>query len=99
MNWEITLLQNLQTIRNPGLTALMEAISFMAESLFLVIIIATLYWCVNKKKTIRLAWLVLFSGVANGVIKNIIRAPRPFQKGVVSQIGRASCRESVYVLV
>lgn len=86
MNWEIQLLQSLQSIRNPGLTAFMEAISFMAESIFLVIIIATLYWCIDKKKTLRMAWLILFSGVTNGILKNLIRAPRPFQKGVVSPL-------------
>lgn len=86
MNWEIELLQNLQNIRNPFLTAIMEAFSFMAESLFLVIIVATLYWCIDKKKMVRLAWLVLVSGVTNGILKNIIKAPRPFQKGVVSPL-------------
>lgn len=86
MSWEIEILQTLQTIRNPFLTACMESISFMAESLFLLIIIATLYWCVDKKKTIRIGWYVLFSGVTNGIVKNIVRAPRPFQRGVVSPL-------------
>lgn len=83
MNWEIELLQKLQSIRTPFLTAFMEAVSFMSESLFIVFIIATLYWCINKEKVTRMAWIVLVSGVANGVIKNIFKAPRPFQKGVV----------------
>lgn len=86
MNWEIGILQGLQSIRNPLFTACMEAVSFMAESLFLVVIIATLYWCIDKKKTIRIGWYILVSGVTNGVIKNIVRAPRPFQRGVVSPI-------------
>lgn len=86
MNWEIQVLQFLQEIRNPFLTAIMEAITFMAESLFLIMIISLLYWCVDKKKSIRIGWIVLFSGVANGIVKNIVKMPRPFQKGVVSPI-------------
>lgn len=86
MNWEIQVLQFLQEIRNPFLTAIMEAITFMAESFFLIMIISLLYWCVDKKKSIRIGWIVLFSGVINGMIKNIVKMPRPFQKGVVSPI-------------
>ncbi len=86
MNWEIQLLQMLQAHRTPGLTAFMEAISFMAESTFVVAIIATLYWCINKEMTKRMAWLLLLSGVTNGIVKNLVRAPRPFQKGVVSPL-------------
>lgn len=86
MNWEINILQTLQEIRTPFLTTFMEAITAMAESLFLVVIIAILYWCVNKKKSIRIAWIVLLSSVVNGMVKNIVRMPRPFQKGVVSPL-------------
>lgn len=86
MNWEVQLLQFLQEMRNPLLTALMEAISFMAESLFAVAIIATLYWCVDKSRMIRFAWMILVSGVTNGVLKNIVKAPRPFQTGVTTPL-------------
>lgn len=86
MYWEIKVLQTLENIRTPLLTALMETITFLAESIFLVILIATIYWCIDKKKGARLAWIVLGSGVINGVFKNIFRAPRPFQKGVTTPL-------------
>lgn len=86
MNWEIQILQFLQEIRNPFFTSLMEAITFMAESLFIVVIIALLYWCVDKQKSLKIAWIVLFSSVINGVVKNIVKMPRPFQRGVVTPI-------------
>lgn len=86
MNWEIVILQALQNIRNPFLTSIMEAITAMAESLPLVIVIAVLYWCGDKKKTVRIGWAMLCSTVVNGVIKNIVKAQRPFQKGVVTPV-------------
>lgn len=86
MNWEIQILQFLQEIRNPFLTSIMEAITFMAESLFIVLVIALLYWCVDKKRSIKLGWIVLFSSVINGVVKNIVKMPRPFERGVVTPI-------------
>ena len=86
MNWEIAILQALQNIRNPFLTSIMEAITALAESLPLVIVLAILYWCSDKKKTVRIGWAVLCSTVVNGVIKNLIKAPRPFEKGVVKPL-------------
>lgn len=86
MNWEIQILQFLQEIRNPFLTSIMEAITFMAESLFIVVVIALLYWCVDKQKSLKMAWIVLFSSVVNGIVKNIVKMPRPFQKGIVTPI-------------
>ncbi|MEG0014885.1 MAG: phosphatase PAP2 family protein [Cellulosilyticaceae bacterium] len=86
MNWEIQILQFLQEIRNPFLTSIMEAITFMAESLFIVVIIALLYWCVDKQRSLKIAWIVLFSSVINGIVKNIVKMPRPFQRGIVTPI-------------
>lgn len=86
MNWEIIFLQQLEGIRQPFLTALIEAITFFAESGFVALVIAILYWCVDKRKGVRLGWIVLVSGVVNGAIKNIFKMPRPFQAGVVSPV-------------
>lgn len=86
MNWEIMVLQQLEAIRQPFLTALIEAITFFAESGFVALIIAILYWCIDKKKGVKLGWIVLLSGLVNGVLKNIFKMPRPFQVGVVSPI-------------
>ena len=54
MNWEIAILQALQNIRNSFLTSIMEAITALAESLPLVIVLSILYWCSDKKKTVRI---------------------------------------------
>jgi hypothetical protein len=86
MNFQIQILQYLESIRTDFLTAIMVSITMMAESLFLVSILAILYWCVDKVKSIRLAFIVLFSSVINGVIKTIVQMPRPFEKGVIIPI-------------
>lgn len=86
MNFQIQILQYLEAIRTDFLTAMMVVITMMSESLFLVSILAILYWCVNKVKSIRLAFIVLFSSVINGVIKTIVQMPRPFEKGIVTPL-------------
>lgn len=86
MEIQIKILQFSEQIRTETLTLLMTTITIMAESLFIVAILAGLYWCVDKIKSKRLAWFVLFNFVGNGMIKNLIQMPRPFDLGVVKPI-------------
>lgn len=86
MNIQVQILQYLEQMRTETLTILMTTITMMAESLFIVSIVALLYWCVDKVKSIRLAWIILFNTAINGTIKNLIKMPRPFQVGAVSPI-------------
>jgi hypothetical protein len=83
MNWEIQILQYLESIRNPFLSAVMEAITALSEQRFLVVVLSILYWCVSKKKARKMAWIVLINTVANQLIKNTVKALRPFEVGVV----------------
>lgn len=76
----------LESIRTDFLTVFFTTITMMAEHLFLVLLLAVLYWVVDKRKSRRLAWFMLFNGVANGVMKSIVNMPRPFDKGVVKPI-------------
>ena len=75
-----------ENIRTDFLTVFFTTITMMAEHLFLVLLLAILYWIVDKRKSRRLAWFMLFNGVANGVMKSIVNMPRPFDKGVVKPI-------------
>lgn len=86
MQIQIQILQFFEHIRTEPITLLMTTITMMAESLFIVAILAGLYWCVDKVRSKRLAWLVLFNFVGNGIIKNLIQMPRPFELGVVKPI-------------
>lgn len=86
MEIQIQILQYLEQMRTETLTLLMTVITMMAETLFISSIVAALYWCVDKTKSKRLAWMIFCSTGINGVVKNIIKMPRPFQVGVVSPI-------------
>lgn len=76
----------LEGIRNDFLTTFFTAVTIMAEKLFLVLLLAVLYWLFDKAKSKKLAWFMLFNGVANGMMKDIVNMPRPFEKGVVKPI-------------
>ena len=75
-----------EAIRNDGLTLFFTNITIIAEQMFLICILALLYWCVDKKKAKRLAWFMLFGSAGNGIVKNIIRMPRPYEVGVVKPL-------------
>lgn len=79
MEIQLIILQFFESIRSEILTLIMTIITMMAEGLFIVGILAGLYWCIDKKVATKLSWSVLFSLVGNGVIKNLVRMPRPFQ--------------------
>mgnify|MGYP006967317007 CR=1 FL=1 len=53
------------------MTLFMTVITSMVEILFVSMVIAILYWCIDKEKSRRLAWIVFFSAGINSLIKNI----------------------------
>lgn len=80
------ILMYFESIRNDALTLFFTSITIIAEQVFLVAVLAILYWCVDKSKAKRLAWFMLFSAVGNGIVKNIVRMPRPYEMGVVKPL-------------
>ena len=86
MEIQAQILTFFEGIRNDLLTTFFTTITILAEKLFLVIVLAFLYWCVDKAKSKRLAWFVLFGAVGNGIVKNIVQMPRPYDLGVVKPL-------------
>lgn len=86
MEFQEQILVFFESIRSDVLTAFFTTITMMAEHIFLVLLLAILYWTIDKAKSRRIAWFMLFNGVANGVMKSIVNMPRPFDKGVVKPI-------------
>lgn len=84
MELQIKILESLEAIRNDYLTVFFTVITMMAEELYLTLFLAIIYWCIDKVKALKIAYLVLFNGVMNSFIKSVIRMPRPFEMGIVS---------------
>ena len=76
---QLMILEFFESIRTDMLTLIMTIVTMMAEELFVVGILAGLYWCIDKKVATRLGWCLLFSLVGNGIIKNLVKMPRPFE--------------------
>ncbi len=68
----------LQQIRNPFFDFLFNLISFLGEPVVIVLILCILYWCVNKRKSEKLIFILIGSMAFNDSIKNFIRIERPW---------------------
>lgn len=82
---ELAIIRAIQSVQNPVLDFLFEAITMLAEPITLILVFTAVYWCVNKRSGELLAVTLLFSFAVNGVIKDVVKAQRPIgQPGVRS---------------
>ena len=79
------IIKYLQSFSDPFINNLFQVITFLGEETLYVLVIVILYWCVNKKTALRLAFIQIFSLVTNGAIKDMVKAPRPIgEEGIFS---------------
>lgn len=88
MDWQISILKFLESLRGEQLNKIFEIITITAEGAILLGIITITYWCINKETGLKLGFIMLFSTMTNGILKNIVKAPRPFEAGIVEPLRR-----------
>lgn len=74
----MTLQETIISLRNPGLTFLFKIFPFFTSETFYIGVIALGYWLVlNASVFWKLGFLIPFSTVVNGILKNIFLLERP----------------------
>lgn len=81
---EIEVLKYLQSIRTDVLNTIFEYITILGEETPMVLIIAILYFAYDKCFAQKLFFVTIGSLGFNGIIKNIVKLPRPFASGKVT---------------
>jgi membrane-associated phospholipid phosphatase len=76
--WGIELIQNIQTVQSPGLTAFVRAFTALGTELLYAPVLLLLFWCVNERKAGRLGLIAILSAFLNGFFKELLKQPRPF---------------------
>ena len=71
------IIQFIQTFSNPFLDNFFQAVTLLGEEYFYIVLLALIFWCIDKRYGYKLSFAFLFSGVINGVAKCIILEPRP----------------------
>jgi len=66
-----------QSFSNPFLNGLLTAATFLGEEEFYLVFLPLIYWCLNKRIGIRLAYAFLLSTYLNFFLKGLLGIPRP----------------------
>ena len=82
--WEPGVLKWLEQCRTPFFNQLMETVTFFGEDTVLIVLICILYFMFHKESAYRLCFLTVCSIGLNGILKNIMKIPRPFSTGKVT---------------
>jgi membrane-associated phospholipid phosphatase len=67
----------IQTVSSPFLDGFFQLITMLGEEYFYIVMLAFVFWCVDKRYGYKLSFAFLFSGVINGVAKSLVNAARP----------------------
>ena len=77
-DWEVRLMEWLQSFENPVVTTIATFFSMFGEELFLIAIVGFLYWCWDKEKAKPISLTLLFSLSICVQIKGLIIRRRPY---------------------
>ncbi|MDP4089427.1 MAG: phosphatase PAP2 family protein [Bacillota bacterium] len=81
----MSIIRFLQSFSSPFIDNFFQAVTFMGEETAIILIMVTIYWCLNKKLALRLGFIQLFSAVTNGAVKDLVNEARPIgQEGIFS---------------
>lgn len=80
------LLQSIGSISNPVLDAVFEGITMLGEQVVLAGVFCLVYWCLSKELGVYLLIGLCTTVCTNGIVKDIVKAPRPFwEPGVIAK--------------
>lgn len=77
--WGLEVVKSVQTIATPLLTTIMKGITFLGTEQAFLIILPLIYWIIDGAAGFKLSMLIFLSSYTNGLAKNILAQPRPFQ--------------------
>jgi len=67
----------IQGFSSPFLDGFFQNVTQLGEEYFYIVMLALILWCFDKRYGYKLTFAFLFSGVLNGLVKGVVRAPRP----------------------
>ena len=83
---ELAILRFFESIRTSFGTVIASVFSLFGETLFLIALIALVYWIYDKNFGERLVIVSFTSMAVNGILKSAVARPRPFVNGNVSRV-------------
>jgi membrane-associated phospholipid phosphatase len=78
LSWGLGIVRGTQSIAGPFLTAVMKGISLAGTEFCYLAILPLIYWCVDKRRGLRVGILVFLSTAINLRLKLAFAQPRPY---------------------
>lgn len=75
--WGTEVIVWVQSFSNPTLDTVFQALTFLGNEEFYLILLPFVYWCVHKQIGMELAYLSMLSAWFNSVVKSLFKIPRP----------------------
>ena len=75
--WGTEVIVWVQSFSNPTLDTVFQAITFLGNEEFYLIVLPLVYWCLHKQIGVELAFLSMLSAWFNSVVKYLFKIPRP----------------------
>ncbi|HUW39734.1 MAG TPA: phosphatase PAP2 family protein [Rectinemataceae bacterium] len=76
--WGLEAIRFVQKFSNPPLTLVMRGFTALGTAYFYLLALPFVYWCVDKRRGMRLGLLFFFSVFVNGWLKHATMEPRPY---------------------
>ena len=81
--FELQFLKWLESIRTGFFTTLFEGITILGEETLVILFVVALWFAVDSRLAQKVFFVTICSTGLNGIVKNIAKVPRPFDKGVL----------------
>lgn len=83
-NLEIAIMEKFESIRGPVLDKLVEAITMLGEETLMLVLVISLWFAFDKRLAQKFFFVTALSLNANGIIKNLVKRPRPWVTGHIT---------------
>ena len=81
--FELQFLKWLEAIRTGFFTTLFEGITILGEETLVILFVVALWFAVDSRLAQKVFFVTICSTGLNGIVKNLAKVPRPFDKGVL----------------
>jgi hypothetical protein len=78
LSWGLEAIRFVQKFSSPPLTLFMRGLSALGTAYFYLLALPFVYWCIDKRRGMRIGLLFFLSAFVNGWLKHATMEPRPY---------------------
>jgi hypothetical protein len=78
LSWGLGVVRGAQSLSSPALTIIMKGLSLAGTEFFFLAFLPLIYWCIDKRRGLRIGVLVFLSAALNMRLKLAFAQPRPY---------------------